>query len=298
MHAARPTRDHPFFVRAHDAHGDATAWRGNHRCIPRVARLVQFEIEEARSFADARADGRAVRTNASEERADLPSCTVTKVGHGFRRPNVSGFRRPQVARVGADCRNSEQPGFVVSDSVTLRPGRVLVAPRKRDKSRIETIETGAHHQPRRQRELPTHPWTATSCPTVWRVRHRVRGRHRCVRKQRKQVIEPEHGTVRRTRGKRQLCLRLPKWHGCPPRTASGPGAVGQPLGFIPGFKHRSLQSGRGCAGGERRTPARLARSENGENRPKAEPGLRGCGVAGAAALQCRPRGGWAGRAGN
>src|ERR1035437_389711 len=56
-HAAHRARDHQFFIRANDAHGDATGLRGNHRRILRVARLVQFDAEEAKSFTNACANG-------------------------------------------------------------------------------------------------------------------------------------------------------------------------------------------------------------------------------------------------
>ena len=57
--AADRARNHQFFVRANDAHRDAAGVRGNHGRILRIARLVQFDAEEAQPLTNARADGGA-----------------------------------------------------------------------------------------------------------------------------------------------------------------------------------------------------------------------------------------------
>jgi hypothetical protein len=53
-HAANRTRDHQFFVRANNAHSDASVIRGNHRCILGVPSLGYFDTEEIKSFTDVR----------------------------------------------------------------------------------------------------------------------------------------------------------------------------------------------------------------------------------------------------
>ena len=77
---------------------------------------VQFDAEKAESVADALADERRVFADASceDERvqsterggegADPLFRLIAEQRHGFRRPNVIGFPREQIAQVGAGLR--------------------------------------------------------------------------------------------------------------------------------------------------------------------------------------------------
>src|SRR5438093_8674828 len=71
--AADRARNHQLFIRTNDAHGDATGLGGDHRRILLISRLVQFDAKEAKSFADACANGRVVLSNATGEHQRIQS---------------------------------------------------------------------------------------------------------------------------------------------------------------------------------------------------------------------------------
>jgi hypothetical protein len=103
-------RNHQLFVRANDANRGPAGVSGNHPRSLRIARLIQFNAEEAQPLTDARADEWRIFADAScedkrvqstehcGERADPLLRLITKQRHRLRRPRVTRFAREQSRR--------------------------------------------------------------------------------------------------------------------------------------------------------------------------------------------------------
>ena len=162
--AADRARDHQFFIRAHDAHRDATGRRGNQRRVLRVAGGVEFDAEVAESFAYASANGRAVFPNAGGEHQRVQSAEgggkcadpfldlIAKQRDRLGRPRVAPFTFEQVAHVGAGLRHAEQAGLEIDEFVELLGAHFFGARQVPNESGIEVAGARAHGHPGRRGE--------------------------------------------------------------------------------------------------------------------------------------------------
>src|ERR1035437_3845431 len=110
-HAADRARDHPFLVRANDAHGDPAGIRGNQALVRRVALFFEFDPKKPQPAADSGADYRYVLADAAGEhqcvqsaercgeRADPFLDLVTKQGDRLGCPHILRFARHQVPHI-------------------------------------------------------------------------------------------------------------------------------------------------------------------------------------------------------
>ena len=94
---------HAFFVRANDADRNPAGVRGNHPRSLRIARLIQFNAEEAQPIANPGADRGRILSDATRKHQRVQSAErrsegadpflrlVAEQRHGFGRPHVLRF---------------------------------------------------------------------------------------------------------------------------------------------------------------------------------------------------------------